>query len=92
MKIRNRLLRINSDLLEGKKWQRLTHVLVPEECYEPLEETMKYVLEQKMETPKPEANVKFNKLVEIIELKNHKQKVMTKADELSSIALDLKKE
>lgn len=92
MKIRNRLLRLDFDLLENHKWKRLSNIRADEKFTDFLEGVSKYYLEQKSESTNIFSSVKFSRLVEIIEYNPYRPNKSTKISELSLIVHGLKKE
>jgi hypothetical protein len=92
MSLRNRLLRIFNQDIEDRAWKRLSVV-----CAEDLQifrqsDSRKIILEQKLEKTNLKSRVNFNKLVEVNEFFKPAPSKISKLGELTSIAMDLKKE
>ncbi|OMJ77634.1 hypothetical protein SteCoe_22761 [Stentor coeruleus] len=92
MKIRNRLLRLDFDILESSKWKRLSNIITEEKFTDFLKGVSKYYLEQKSESTSIFSSVKFSSLVEIIEYNPYRPNKSTKISELSLIVHSLKKD
>ena len=73
------------------KWQRLLKLEVTDKLYDPITGIGKYFVEQKPENIKVTSVVQFDKLVEVIEFPSAKHAYASKINELSSIALNMKK-
>lgn len=88
---KSRLIRVFSEENDLKGWKKLSVACKEESFLFTQQESHKFILEQRLENTEQKGRVRFSKLVEIFEFCKIRPNKISKLDELTSIAMDLKK-
>lgn len=88
---KSRLIRVFSEENDLKGWKKLSAACKEETFLLTHQENHKFLLEQRLENTEQKAKVRFSKLVEIFQFCKVGPNKISKLDELTSIAMDLKK-
>lgn len=92
MYLKNRLIQKISNENEFKAFKKLSIACKEETAFNKYSENFRFLLEQRLENVEDKGKVRFSKTVEIWQFCKFGSNKISKLDELTSIAMDLKKE
>ena len=92
MYLKNRLIRAISEENEFKAYKKLSVACKEQSLANKETESSKFLLEQRLENAEDKGKVRFSKIVEVWQYCKFGNYKVSKLEELTSIAMDLKKE